>query len=117
MSQKFSVLVVEDNVDMVEIYRLVLEELNFTVVPAQSAGEALQALRTHSPEAVLLDLTLPDDASELLAAVRKLRELKRTRLIVVSGKDDVAEQASAYGADAHLRKPFDMEDLIRLLRE
>jgi DNA-binding response OmpR family regulator len=110
------ILVVEDNLDMAEIYRLTLQEQQFEVHIAHSAADGVRLLEAHRPDCIVLDLTLPDSSFESLQALRNHPALGSARVVVVSGRNDVAELARAYGAHAYLHKPFDMDDLVTLVR-
>jgi two-component system, OmpR family, phosphate regulon response regulator PhoB len=110
------ILVVEDNRDMAEIYRLTLQEQQFEVYLAHCVADAVGMLEAHRPDCILLDLTLPDGSEKSLESLRNHPALLSARVLVVSGRNDVAELANAYGAHGYLRKPFDMDDLVALLR-
>jgi len=116
MSQIKTILVVEDNVDMAEIYRLTLQEQQFEVYLAHRAADAVSMLEQHRPDCILLDLTLPDGTVQSLQALRNHPALQSARVLVVSGRNDVDDLAKAYAANGYLRKPFDMDDLLALLR-
>jgi DNA-binding response OmpR family regulator len=117
MPKTASVLVVEDNADMAEIYRLALEGEGFMVHCAHSAADAGRLLDTVRPDCVVLDLMLPDSSPVSLSALCHRPEVRSSKLIVVSGRNNVSELARTYMADAYLRKPFDMDQLIELLRQ
>jgi CheY-like chemotaxis protein len=71
MRRSDSILIVEDNPDMAEIYRDAFESLNYAVTIAHSGQEALEALEGQSPGVLMMDLMLPDMGwRQLLEAVR-----------------------------------------------
>jgi DNA-binding NtrC family response regulator len=110
-----AVLVVEDNMDMAEIYRLTLEEFGYTVLMAHSGKDARQILNSYRPQAVVMDLTIPDGVTGLLSALETVPEHQDTKLIIVSGHHDLEQIARTHQAHGFLRKPFDMSELIALL--
>lgn len=110
-----SVLVVEDNMDMAEIYRLTLEEFHYTVLMAHSGKDALQILNSYRPQVVVMDLTIPDGVTDLLSVLETAPEHQDTRLIIVSGHRDLEQIARKHQAHGFLRKPFDMSELVALL--
>jgi DNA-binding response OmpR family regulator len=114
-TRRMKILVVEDNLDMAEICRLILQERKFEVHIAHSAIEGMRMLEEYRPDCVVLDLTLADSSFESLQALRNHPALESARVVVVSGRNDVAELAQTYAAHAFLHKPFDMDDLVALL--
>src|SRR5689334_11355518 len=113
MRRSTSILIVEDNVDMAEIYRDTFTAEGYRVTVAQSGQQALASLGAQRPDAVVLDLTLPDMGwKQLLAAVRGLSRPHEVKVILVSGRHDLADIARDSGAFAHLQKPFDVYDLV-----
>ena len=105
-----SVLVVEDNADLRDMYQEILSGLgDCSVRVAETALEALDALAVERPAVVLLDLGIPGDFPALLAA---LHRGNGTRVILASGARDLPERATALGAAAYLLKPFTPEALL-----
>ena len=114
------VLLVEDQADLADSLRLLLERRGHTVECACDGGSALEAAARFAPEVVLLDIGLPDMSG--LEVARRLREEAREarpRLIALSavGPEFMgdADWRSA-GFDDHVRKPVRAELLCELLR-
>lgn len=116
MSQPAKLLVIEDDPAIRRLLRVSLERAGHRVVETGTAREGLSAIDIDKPDAVLLDLGLPDrDGLELI-------QLFRTRstapILVVSARDDTAEKVAALdlGADDYLVKPFDTDELLARIR-
>ena len=96
-----------------------LEAEGFTVLEAGSAREALACLDTHRDiGVVLLDLKLPDSTD--LTLLRRLRRLAPTSQIVLMtahGTAEILEEAIRAGAFRAVGKPFDMEDMVAIVRD
>ncbi|MBC6934400.1 MAG: response regulator [Chloroflexi bacterium] len=109
------VLVVEDDEDVGKVFSIALEHAGFRVSVANSVVSALGFVSHQLPDAIVLDLLLPDMSGlDLLRYVRK--EFKRhVPMIVVSGATGgfQANQAKDIGADVFLGKPISVEDLVR----
>lgn len=104
-------LVIEDDPIIGEMLTLYLAEEQFVVNRVETAQEGLNAIRSFSPDIILLDLMLPDaSGTELCAQFRSVTPLP---LIVISMKSSVADriQAISSGADDYLCKPFSMQEL------
>jgi signal transduction histidine kinase/CheY-like chemotaxis protein len=110
-------LVVEDQIEMMMMYRSYLKNSGFNFIPASTTREAQQALDRIRPSAVILDLILKsEDAWRLLA---QLKHDVRTRDIPVLVVSSVEDQAKAFhlGANEYLLKPIERAPLLQRLRE
>jgi ribonuclease P protein subunit RPR2 len=109
-------LVAEDDRELRELVRIVLEGAGVEVVEAETAQRTRERTAEQPPDVVILDLGLPDEDGLVLC-----RELKASHpslpVIVLTGRDaSTAEGASASaGADVFLRKPFGPLELIDLV--
>ena len=116
MSRQFRVLVVDDQSAALKVMRTVLSAEGFEVVEAQDALSALRAAYSTHPDAILLDVMMPD--VDGLEACRRLREMTEVPIIFVTARgtiEDVVRGFSA-GADDYLVKPFDSSELLSRLR-
>ncbi len=110
------VLVIEDEPPMQHFLRTALESHDFRYVGAATAREGLAQATGRNPEAILLDLGLPDlDGLEL---TRRIREWSSTPIIVISARGKEQDKVAALdaGADDYLTKPFGLEELLARLR-
>ena len=96
-----------------------LEADGFTVLEAASAREALACLdRRDDISVVLLDLKLPDSTDlNLLRLLRRLAPNSRVILMTAHGSADVLEEALRAGAFRAVSKPFDLQDMVALVRD
>ncbi|MCL2469727.1 MAG: response regulator [Alphaproteobacteria bacterium] len=110
------VLVVDDLVMMREMHTLILERFGFTKIgQAVNGSEALKMLREDSSyKLVVSDLEMPKMTGlDLVRAMRADDGLKNTPFIMISGRDDLAQEAKDAGANAFFAKGsnFDVLDL------
>jgi len=111
-----TVLVIEDDREVRQFLYDALVEHNFRVVEAATAAQGEELAVQSRPDAILLDLGLPDrDGLELLC---KLRERAATPVIVLSARDSDGDKVSALdaGADDYLTKPFSAVELLARIR-
>jgi len=111
-----AILIVEDEPPIRRLLRTTLTAHEYRVVEAGTGAEALQAIRHHRPDLVLLDLGLPDrDGLDLIADIRKLAPVP---IVVLSGRGEEAAKVAALdsGADDYVTKPFGAEELMARLR-
>lgn len=116
MKVRHKILIVDDELHIRRLIRAALERVDYAIVEAQNAREALDRLRTERPDITLLDLGLPDrDGLELVPIFKQQSE---TTLIIVSARDATEEKVAALdlGADDYLTKPFDTDELLARVR-
>lgn len=112
------VLVVEDDADIASVFGMIMEQIGFTVTAMSNAASAISLINREMPDAVVLDLMLPDmDGLELARYVRKLESERKTHtpIVVVSGITGGYQmnQAFAAGADIFLGKPVGVDELVK----
>jgi two-component system KDP operon response regulator KdpE len=110
-----TVLVVDDEQQILRALRVILRDAGFEAIPASTAEEALDLAALRRPDAAIIDLLLPDvDGVELS---RRLREWTDMPLIVLSavGEEDAKVRALAAGADDYVTKPFGPRELVARL--
>ncbi|WP_230482291.1 response regulator transcription factor [Sphingomonas sp. Leaf21] len=110
-----TILVVDDEVAIRRLLRNTLEQAGHRVVEARDGREALAHAAAEHPDAVLLDLGLPD--RDGLSLIPLLRGPARV-VLVVSAREATEEKVAALdlGADDYVTKPFDSEELLARLR-
>jgi two-component system KDP operon response regulator KdpE len=111
-----TVLVVDDEPQIVRALRINLRVRQYEVHAAASGTEALQEASRHPPDLVILDLGLPDlDGVEV---IQGLRGWTTAPIIVLSGRSDAIDKVEALdaGADDYVTKPFSMEELLARMR-
>ncbi len=110
------ILIVEDEADLVRALRINLRARQYEVVTASTGREALALAASHPPDAIILDLGLPDiDGTEVIV---ELRRWYRAPIIVLSGRTSPGDKIGALdvGADDYVTKPFAMAELLARLR-
>lgn len=110
------VLIVDDEPPIRRLLRGALERAGYRVTEADTAREALSLANHERPEAILLDLGLPDrDGLEL---VPMLKAKHNVALLIVSAREGTDEKVAALdlGADDYVTKPFDSDELLARVR-
>src|ERR1700722_4796596 len=110
------VLVVDDEPQIHRFLAPALAASGYETVRAERGDEALRLAAARAPDAILLDLGLPDmDGHEVLA---KLREFTDVPVIILSARDRETEKIAALdaGADDYIEKPFGLGELLARIR-
>ena len=110
------VLIVDDEKTIRRFLKVTLSAHGYTVFEAANGIEALENSIACRPDAMILDLSLPD--KEGLEIIKKIRERARTPIMVLSVRDQETDKILALdaGADDYLTKPFSAGELLARLR-
>jgi len=110
------ILVVDDEPQILRGLQTMLRAAGYEVATATTADEALASAAAHPPEAVILDLVLPDGRGTDVA--RELRTWTDVPVIVLSAVGEEREKVAALdaGADDYVTKPFGVDELLARLR-
>lgn len=110
------ILIVEDDNDISQMLRELLQQEGYAIKQAYAGTEALFYLEKECPKAVILDLMLPGiSGEELLSKIKTA--YPQTAVIVVSAKEELQTRISILraGADDYITKPFDTDELLARL--
>jgi DNA-binding response OmpR family regulator len=111
-----TILVVDDDLDLVDVVRTALEREGFAVDDANDGATALDKIADDAPELVVLDLGLPKVRG--LDVLRRVRADTAVPVIVLSGRSDEADRIVGLelGADDYVVKPFSPRELVARVR-
>jgi two-component system CheB/CheR fusion protein len=112
------ILVVDDNRDAAEALADLLVLDGWEVTVACTGGEGLESARSANPDAIILDLDLPDVSGyEVATKLRAEPELAEKLIVAVSGfgHEQAKERSRRSGIDHHLTKPISLNQLLALL--
>lgn len=116
MSNKYKILVVEDENNIRSFIETTLLTNGYQVFSADSCKSGIMMFGCHVPDLVVLDLGLPDmDGMEL---IKKVRETHSTPIIVLSARTDEKDKVEAldYGANDYVTKPFGIQEFMARVR-
>lgn len=120
MNHDLLVLVVDDHVDTLTMLAEFLTFSGHRVLTAANGDEAIELAAKHQPDVVLLDLAMPRMSG--IDVARHLREsgvLPRALLVATTGRTGATAEAIALssGCDRVLLKPYDMQEILALVRD
>ena len=116
---KDSVLVVEDEEDVVDLIRYNLNKAGFSVLVAMDGKEGLAMAQENRPDAVVLDLMLPGlDGRFICKALKKNPETESIPILMLTAKGEAEERIEGLeiGADDYMTKPFSPKELVLRLQ-
>ncbi len=110
------VLIVDDEPQIHRVLRPALNACGYDVLEALTGRDALKMIAAAAPDAIILDLGLPDiDGKEVLT---QARSFSKTPILILSARDREADKIAALdaGADDYVEKPFGIGELLARLR-
>jgi len=116
MSNKYKILIVEDENNIRSFIETTLTTNGYQVLSADSCSSGVMMFGCHMPDLVILDLGLPDmDGMEL---IREVRKTHTTPIIVLSARTDEKDKVEAldFGANDYVTKPFGTQELMARVR-
>jgi two-component system, OmpR family, KDP operon response regulator KdpE len=115
-SSRPRILVCDDEPQIVRGLKIILRSAGYTVEAAETKAQALASLSSRPPDALVLDLVLPDGQG--VEVCREVRRWSRLPIVVLSAVGDEREKVRALdaGADDYITKPFGSDELLARLR-
>ncbi|WP_332651737.1 response regulator transcription factor [Lysinibacillus sp. 54212] len=111
-----TILIVEDDQDISGILALYVKNDGYKAIQAMTLHDAMEAVKEHEPDLILLDVNLPDgNGFDFAKEVRKIAE---TIIIFITVKDSIDDKLEGFdsGADDYLTKPFIPKEVIARIR-
>lgn len=119
MNNRPVVLVVEDDTEMNDLERELLEYHGMDSIAAYSGKEALDMYDRYKADAVMLDIMLPEmDGFEACLSLRRMANHDHIPIVMLSALDgeDCRRRGYEAGADAYFTKPFDPDEVVAAIR-
>ncbi len=112
MAEKISILLVDDDPQLIRLVRANLEPVGYRVLVAMDACSALELVNMEMPDMIVLDIMLPEiDGYELC---QRIREFSATPIIMLTAKVEDTDKVTGLklGADDYITKPFNVQELL-----
>ena len=120
MSKNELILYVEDNIANRLLVRRVLEASGYSMIEAENAKQALEAIQSHDPDLILMDINMPDiDGYTLTGQLKQIQKLKSVPIIALTAnvmRGD-RERTIEAGCDGYIQKPIDVDTLPEQIAE
>ena len=118
MSKK--ILIVDDEPELIEMVKIRLESKDYNIITAADGEAGLAKAKAEKPDLILLDILMPDiDGFEVLKRLKQDRETSSMPVIMltVSAKRNLIARASKMGAVDYIVKPFEGEELLKIVEK
>ena len=118
MQQSLKILIVDDEVDLSVTLVERLGIRGFDAVAVETGAQALEQVRNHNFDVIVLDIKLKgEDGVDVMKQIKQLKESLPVILLTGHMSGEASEEGLKAGAIDYIIKPIDIEDLIRKLRE
>jgi diguanylate cyclase (GGDEF)-like protein len=110
-----TILVADDDPDLRDILRAILESAGFAVLEAEHGQQAWELIQQRTPQMVILDYVMPAlSGPEVCERIRQDLLLRHTPIVMLTGKSETQDKVSGLnaGADDYLVKPFEPQELL-----
>jgi two-component system cell cycle response regulator DivK len=122
MTEKKTVLIIDDEPDTLTYFSSLLEDNGFETVTAEDGAQAIALVRQKAPDLITLDVTMPEKSG--VRCYRELRENEQWRaipVIIITGVADdfrtfISTRKQVPPPDGYLRKPVEAADLLNMVR-
>lgn len=120
------VLIIDDDVNFREIWKIKLANSGFDVLTASNGKEALEILKNNKPNIILMDVVMPEmDGIETFLKIKDNPELNSCKIFFITSLDDLNAELANYhkqiaidlGANEFLRKATDLNELVTILNK
>ena len=113
------ILLADDDLDIRTLVRLAIEPLDYDIIEASDGEMALEHILVEAPDLVVLDVMMPGLTGwEVCKYIKNREGYKHTLILMLTAVGEVVNEMTAplYGADAHLDKPFDMDEIVEVIQ-
>ena len=113
------ILIIDDDNHILEILEIIFAAEGYSVI-LSNTGEAVEQLATIQPDLILLDVRIighPKSGDEICAELKSNHLYDKLPVILISAESDLEVLANECSADAFIRKPFDMYELIGRVKD
>ena len=120
MADSKTILIADDEPNIVISLEFLMKREGYRVVIAVDGEEALDKIRSESPDLVLLDVMMPKmNGFDVCQSLRADPELSETRILMLTakGRDTEVSKGLGLGADGYMTKPFSTKELLAEVRK
>jgi CheY-like chemotaxis protein len=120
MAKPASILVVDDDPEIVLMLSTRLGKRGYKVTTAEDGKKALEVAKREKPDLVLLDVMMPGKSGwEVARALKQDPVTQNVKIVMVTAIGEKTNEITApiYGADAHVDKPFEFEKLEKVISQ
>lgn len=117
-TKKKKILIADDNDSILEVIEIVLAEENYNVHTVADGAMVVNYVDKIRPDLILLDIWMSGhDGRDIIKTLRSHKELSSIPIILISANNETRQIAQQSGANDFIAKPFDIEDLLSIIKK
>jgi two-component system cell cycle response regulator DivK len=118
MNNTKRIVVIDDDVDHLEVSKLILQHGGYDVLILDDCDELVDRIRLFRPDLIIMDHTMPTmTGAEAMRLIKSNTECTHIPVIYFTNREDVRKLAALAGADDWLSKPFNLDDMVNKARK
>ncbi len=120
MSEKKIILVIDDDKDILQLIKIILENENYSIFTAETGEEGIAIAIKEKPDLILLDIMMPVmDGWEVLKILHTEESTRKIPVAMITCKTDVKNKLTGLqeGAVDYITKPFSPEELVQRIKD
>ena len=115
---KKDILLAEDDPGIIEVVQIVLKDAGYIAHIASSHKDIEKILSTNPVDLIFLDILLSgENGSDIAKALKENTQTKHIPVLLLSANMSIEEISKNSGADGFLRKPFDLDDFLKVIKQ
>ncbi|MEO6509018.1 MAG: response regulator [Patescibacteria group bacterium] len=112
------ILIYDDEVSILEVMKIILEEEGFKVITSPNGETVFEDIEKYHPNLILLDIWMKGiNGNEITEKLKADPKTKNIPVVLISALNETEVIANKVGADGYLKKPFDMDALVKMVNE
>ncbi len=112
------ILIAEDDAAILEVIKIILEGEGYAIISTDDKETIFSLITEHSPGLILLDIWLSGhDGGKIAKNLKTKEETQHIPVILISANNETAKITKESGADDYLLKPFDIDDLLKIVKK
>ncbi|HEY9197554.1 MAG TPA: response regulator [Mucilaginibacter sp.] len=115
---KKCILIIEDDPDIMSVYRTILEENDFVVEGIDAFDNTIETITRYKPDLVLTDYLLSGtNGGKICQQIKSNKDTYHIPVVLITAYGDLAKALGSFGFDAFIEKPFQIDELLGTIRK
>lgn len=112
------ILVADDQHSILEVVKIILEEEGYEVKTVSEGSEVFNSAKEYLPDLILLDIWMPGlNGKSVTKHLKSQKETSNIPIVIISALSQIDKIAKDVGADDYLPKPFDINNLLKVVKK
>jgi len=110
------ILICDDELGILEVMQIILEENGYKVKVSENCQFILSSIKEFNPSLIIMDVWIKNfDGRDVIKLIRSKREFVNIPVMFISALNDLAEISAIANVNGYLKKPFDIDELVKVV--